>query len=47
MTLRERIIFGTSSSFLYSLDARTGEPDPDFGEDGRVARERRRRSDRR
>ena len=32
----ERIIFGTSSAYLYALDAKTGEPDPDFGTAGRV-----------
>jgi quinoprotein glucose dehydrogenase len=31
-----RILFGTSSSYLYSLDADTGVPDIDFGERGRV-----------
>jgi len=32
----ERIIFGTASAYLYALDARTGEPDPEFGTAGRV-----------
>ncbi|MBT5146551.1 MAG: PQQ-binding-like beta-propeller repeat protein [Gemmatimonadetes bacterium] len=31
-----RIIFGTASSYLYSLDAKTGEPDSSFGDDGRI-----------
>lgn len=31
-----RILFGTSSSYLYSLDADTGQPDPDFGDGGCV-----------
>jgi quinoprotein glucose dehydrogenase len=33
---QERIILGTSSSYLYALDAKTGEPDPGFGEGGRI-----------
>ena len=32
----ERIFLATSTSFLYSIDAKTGVPDPDFGEGGRV-----------
>lgn len=32
----ERILVGTSSASLISLDARTGEPDPAFGDSGRV-----------
>ena len=32
----ERIFMATSTSFLYSIDAKTGVPDPDFGEGGRV-----------
>ena len=32
----ERIFMATSTSHLYSIDAKTGLPDPDFGEDGRV-----------
>ena len=31
-----RIVFGTNSAYLYSLDAATGTPDPSFGEGGRV-----------
>lgn len=31
-----QILFGTSDSRLYSLDARTGVPNPDFGEGGFV-----------
>ena len=32
----ERIVFGTWSDTLYSLDAKTGLPDPFFGANGRV-----------
>ncbi len=32
-----RIFFGTVPDTLYSLDARTNEPDPAFGQEGRVA----------
>ncbi|MFT5089842.1 MAG: quinoprotein glucose dehydrogenase [Candidatus Latescibacterota bacterium] len=32
----ERIFFGTSTDRLYSIDARTGQPDPDFGLGGYV-----------
>ncbi|HAT27663.1 MAG TPA: pyrroloquinoline quinone-dependent dehydrogenase [Gammaproteobacteria bacterium] len=31
-----RIILGTANAFLWSLDAETGEPDPDFGSGGKV-----------
>lgn len=31
-----QIVFGTSDSKLYSLDARTGQPNPNFGADGVV-----------
>ena len=31
-----RIIFGTGNAYLIALDADTGEPIPDFGENGRV-----------
>jgi quinoprotein glucose dehydrogenase len=31
-----RILFGTSNGYLYSLDAATGQPDPAFGQQGRV-----------
>ncbi|MCH7670533.1 MAG: pyrroloquinoline quinone-dependent dehydrogenase [Proteobacteria bacterium] len=31
-----RIILGTANAFLWSLDAETGEPDPDFGDGGKV-----------
>ncbi|NKB67395.1 MAG: PQQ-binding-like beta-propeller repeat protein [Candidatus Latescibacteria bacterium] len=33
---RARIFFGTAADSLYSLDARTGLPDPAFGQGGRV-----------
>ena len=32
----ERLLIGTADAYLLSLDARTGRPDPAFGEDGRV-----------
>ena len=32
----ERIFFGTASDKLFSVDARTGQPDPDFGQGGYV-----------
>ena len=32
----ERIFMATSTSHLYSIDAKTGLPDPNFGEGGRV-----------
>ena len=32
----KRIFFGTSTERLYSIDAETGEPDPQFGENGYV-----------
>ena len=32
----ERLFFGTASDKLFSIDARTGQPDPDFGEGGYV-----------
>ena len=31
-----RILFGSAHGVLYSLDARTGQPDPDFGAQGAV-----------
>lgn len=33
---RARVVFGTNSAYLYSLDAATGTPDPAFGDGGRV-----------
>ena len=33
---QSRIIFGTASAYLHSVDARSGRPDPDFGVDGRI-----------
>ena len=33
---RARIVFGTSSGYLYALDAQTGQPDPAFGHGGRI-----------
>lgn len=33
---QERIFLGTSDAYLIALDARTGQPIPDFGEQGRV-----------
>ena len=32
----DRVFLATSTSFLYSIDAKTGLPDPNFGEGGRV-----------
>ena len=32
----ERLLVGTHDAYLVSLDARTGEPDPDFGDGGKV-----------
>ena len=32
----ERILFGTFTGYLHSLDARTGEPDSAFGDGGRI-----------
>lgn len=32
----ERLLIGTADAYLLSLDARTGEPDPAFGDNGRV-----------
>ena len=32
----ERLLIGTADAYLLSLDARTGRPDPAFGEDGKV-----------
>ncbi len=32
----ERVLTGTHDAYLVSLDARTGKPDPGFGESGRV-----------
>ncbi len=32
----ERVFLATSTSHLYSIDAKTGLPDPNFGENGRV-----------
>lgn len=31
-----RILVGTNNAYLWSLDARTGKPDPEFGDGGRV-----------
>lgn len=33
---KRRILFATNDSYLWSLDAATGQPDPDFGDGGRV-----------
>lgn len=33
---QRRILMGTSSAYLYSLDAETGQPDPAFGDGGRI-----------
>ena len=32
----ERVFLATSAAYLYSIDVKTGRPDPNFGEDGRV-----------
>ena len=32
----ERLLVGTTDAYLLSVDARTGQPDPAFGDDGRV-----------
>ena len=32
----ERVFLATATAYLYSIDAKTGLPDPNFGEDGRV-----------
>ena len=32
----ERVFLATSTAYLYSIDAKTGRPDPNFGEAGRV-----------
>jgi len=32
----QRILFGTVDAYLYSVDARTGVPDPAFGDGGRI-----------
>ena len=34
---KKRILFGTGNGMLWSLDARTGKPDPGFGKGGKVA----------
>jgi quinoprotein glucose dehydrogenase len=33
---RDRILMGTGDAYLLSIDARTGKPDPEFGDGGRV-----------
>ena len=33
---QERLLLGTADAFLISVDTRTGEPDPAFGDDGKV-----------
>ena len=33
---QERLLLGTADAYLISVDARTGEPDPAFGEGGKV-----------
>lgn len=33
---RARIFMGTNNAYLWSLDAKTGKPDPEFGDGGRV-----------
>lgn len=33
---RKRLFYATNDSYLWSVNAETGEPDPDFGEQGRV-----------
>ena len=32
----ERLLIGTADAYLLSLDARTGQPDPEFGDNGKV-----------
>jgi glucose dehydrogenase len=32
----ERVVFGTFTGYMYSLDAHTGQPDATFGEEGRI-----------
>ena len=34
--LQSRILWGTGDGYLYSVDAKTGRPNADFGQDGRV-----------
>ena len=45
---KKRIFYGTSTDRLYSIDIETGQPDPEFGEDGFIdlGRGLRRRIDR-
>jgi len=33
---KRRIFFATNDSYLWSLNAETGQPDPDFGDEGKV-----------
>jgi quinoprotein glucose dehydrogenase len=33
---KKRVVFGTCTGYMYSLDALTGDPDLDFGDGGRV-----------